>query len=316
MKYNPDIQQSTQKAFADAMVRNSGRFRNVVLLNSNMSAAAGLAAYAKGYPDRYFNFGNAVSTMFGAAAGFTARGKVPFVCSFALSASGKSWDQVRNFICGSNLNVKIIGTHAGLLRAEEGGFNQSLEDIAIMRSLPNMKVICPADARQTTKAVEAMVMDYGPTYLRLVNQPLPDLYDDQYRFTFGRGQIYKHGTDVCIFSLGIGLHMALEAANLLERDGVSAMVVNMASIKPIDADLIVECARQIPSLVTVEDHNVIGGLGSAVSEVLSDKYPARLLRIGMEGFGESGKVDDLFRKYRLDAAGIYEQVKEWIAAKN
>jgi transketolase len=315
MKYNPDIQQSTQKAFADALVRNSGRFRNVVLLNSNMSAAAGLAGFARSYPERCFNFGNAVEAMFGAAAGFTARGKVPFICSYAMAASGKSWDQVRNFICGSNLNVKIVGTHAGLLRAEEGAFHQSLEDIAIMRTLPNMKIICPADAQQTAKAVEAMVMDYGPTYLRLVNQPLPDLYDDQYRFQFGRGNIYKHGTDVCIFALGISLHMALEAAKMLDRDGIPAAVVNMSSVKPLDNDLVVECARQIPNLVTVEDHNVVGGLGSAVAEVLSERYPARVLRIGMEGFGESGKVDDLFRKYRLDAAGIYEQVKEWIVMK-
>jgi len=300
----------------DALTRNSGRFRNVVLLNGNMSAAAGLQGFQKGYPDRYFNFGNAVETMFGAAAGFAVRGKIPFICSFALSASGKSWDQVRNFICASNLNVKIVGTHAGLLRAEEGVFHQALEDIAIMRSLPNMKVVCPADATEAKKAVEAMIMDYGPTYLRLVDQPLPDLYDDQYKFQFGHAHIYKHGTDVCIFATGIGFHMALEAAGMLERESVSTMVVNMSSIKPIDSNLIVECARQIPALVTVEDHNITGGLGSAVAEVLSEKYPAKLLRIGMEGFGESGKVDDLFRKYRLDAVGIMEQVKEWIAANN
>ena len=314
MHYNPDIQQSTQRAFAEALVRNSGRFRNVVLLHSNISAAAGLSGFAKAYPDRYFNFGNAVETMFGAAAGFTARGKVPFVCSFALSASGGSWDRVRNFICSSNLNVKIAGTHAGLLRAEEGTFHQALEDIAIMRALPNMKVICPADAMETKKAVEAMIMDYGPTYLRLVNQPLPDLYDDECRFQFGRAHIYKQGSDVCIFAAGIGLHMALEAAGMLERDGISTMVVNMSSIKPLDEALVVECAKQIPNLVTVEDHNVIGGLGSAVAEVLTEKYPARVLRIGMRSYGESGKVDDLFKKYRIDAVGIMEQVKEWISA--
>ncbi len=312
MKYNPDIQHSTQRAFADALTRNSGRFRNLVLLNANTSAAAGLQSFAKAYPERYFNFGNAASTMFGAAAGFTVRGKVPFLCSFALSASGKSWEQIRNFICASNLNIKIAGTHAGLLRAEEGVFQQALEDLAIMRALPNMKVVCPADATETKKAVEAMIMDYGPTYLRLVNQPLPDLYDDEHLFQFGRAHIYKQGTDVCIFAIGVGLHMALEAANLLEREGVSTMVVNMSSIKPIDSDLVVECAKQIPNLVTVEDHNVIGGLGSAVMEVLSEKYPARVLRIGLKGVGESGKVDDLFRKYRLDAVGIMEQVKEWM----
>jgi transketolase len=313
MQYNPVVQHSTQRAFVDAMVRHSGRFRNVIMLGSNVTVSAGLQNFEKAYPGRFFNFGDAVENMFGAATGFTVRGKIPFVCSYGIAASGKSWDQVRNFICASNLNVKIIGIDSGLLRGEEGTFHQALEDIAIMRALPNMKVVCPADGNETKKVVEAMIMDYGPTYLRLVNQPLPDLYDEEgHRFVFGKGSIYKQGGDVCIFALGIGVHMALEAANLLEREGVSTMVINMASVKPLDADLIVECAKQIPNLVTVEDHNIIGGLGSAVSEVLTDRYPAKLLRIGMEGFGESGKVDDLFKKYRLDGAGIAEQVTEWM----
>ncbi len=315
MKYNPDIQHSSQKAFIDTLVRQSGKFRNVVLLAANSATAAGLANFARAYPERFFNFGNAVSTMTGAAAGFTVRGKIPFMCTYALPATGKSWDRIRNYISAANINVKIIGTHAGLLRAEEGAFQQSLEDVSLMRALPNMKVICPADAQETKSAVEAMIMDYGPTYLRLANQPLPELYDDQYRFVFGKGNIYKHGTDVCIFAVGTGMHTALEAANILERDNVSTMIINMASIKPLDSNLVVECARQIPNLVTVEDHDVIGGLGSAVAEVLCDRYPSRLLRIGMEGFGESGKVDDLFRKYRMDAVGIAEKVMAWMDAK-
>ncbi len=312
MQYNPDVQHSTQRAFIDAMVRQSGRFRNVVVLGSNVTVAAGLQNFERAYPYRFFNFGNAVTNMFGAACGFTVRGKIPFVISSGISASGKSWDQIRNFICASNLNVKIVGIDSGLLRGEEGMFQQALEDVAIMRTLPNMKVVCPADAAETTKVVEAMIMDYGPTYLRLVNQPLPALYDDGHRFVFGKGSIYKQGTDVCIFAIGVGMHMALEAANVLEREGISTMLINMPSVKPLDSDLIVECARQITNLVTVEDHNVTGGLGSAVSEVLSERYPAKLLRIGMQGFGESGKVDDLFKKYRLDGAGIAEQVKEWM----
>jgi transketolase len=311
--YNPDIQHSTQRAFVDALTRAGGRFRNLVLLNSNTVAAAGLYKFAKSYGDRFFNFGNAVDVMMGAAAGFAARGKIPFICTYALSASGKSWDQVRNYIGVSNLNVKIAGVGAGLFKAEEGVFHQPLEDVALMRAIPNMKVVCPADANETKKAVEAIMMDFGPTYLRLMDKPLPDLYGEDHLFSFGRAHIYKQGSDVCIFSYGVGLHMALEAAVLLERDGVSTMVVNMSSIKPLDSDLIVECAKQIANIVTVEDHNVIGGLGSAVAEILSDRYPAKLLRVGMKAYGESGKVDDLFRKYRLDAVGISEQVKEWMA---
>jgi transketolase len=312
MQYNPDIQQSSQKAFVDALVRSGAKFRNVVLLAGNSATAAGLNNFARAYPERFFNFGNAVDTMIGAAAGFVARGKIPFICTDSLAATGKSWDQIRNYIAAANINVKIVGTHAGLLRAEEGAFHQVLEDISIMRSLPNMKVICPADAVQTKKALEAMIMDYGPTYLRLVNQPLPDLYDDECAFQFGKASIYKHGSDLCIFAVGTGLHMALEATNILERQGISTTIVNMASVKPLDADLVAECARQIPHLVTVEDHNVIGGLGSAVSEILTDRYPSKLLRIGMEGFGESGKVDDLFSKYRLDGVGIAEKIIAWI----
>lgn len=313
MIYNPDIQQSTQKSFVDSLVRLGAKYKNIVLCNANVATAVGTQQFAKAFPDRSFNFGNGVDNMFGAAAGFVVRGKIPFLLSFALTATGKSWDQIRNYFCACNVNVKIVGSHAGLLRGEEGAFHQALEDMAIMRALPNMKVVCPADATETRKVMEAMMADYGPTYLRLVNVPLPDLYDDQYTFEFGKGHVYKQGTDVCLFAVGTALHMALDSAGVLERSGVSVMVVNMASIKPLDDALVVECARQIPHLVTVEDHSVIGGLGSAVAEVLADQYPARLLRLGMQGYGESGHVDDLFRKYRLDAVGIAEQVAQWIA---
>jgi len=311
MQYNPDVLLSTQKAFFDGLVRLGAKYRNAVLLTANQATSSGTQAFLRAFPERHFNFGNGVENMFGAATGFTVRGKIPFVSSYALSASGKSWDNIRNLICVPNINIKIIGTHAGLLRAEEGMYHQALEDIALMRSLPNMKVVCPADASEAKKVLDTVMMDYGPTYIRLVNVPLPDLYDSTYEFAFGRGHIYKTGTDVCIFSYGTALHMALEAASMLDRDGVSTMVVNMSSIDPIDKDLIEECARQIPKLVTVEDHQTVGGLGSAVAEVLCEKYPAKLLRLGMEGFGESGKVDDLFSKYQMDGVGIAEQIKAW-----
>lgn len=315
MQYNPDLLLSTQKAFLDGFVKIGAKYRNTVLLTANQATSSGTQPFLRAFPERHFNFGNGIENMFGAAAGFTIRGKVPFVVSYALSATGKSWDNIRNLICVPNITVIIIGTHAGLLRAEEGMYHQSLEDIALMRSLPDMKVVCPADATETKKVLETVMMDYGPTYIRLVNVPLPDLYDSQHQFVFGRGHIYKQGTDVCIFSYGTALHMALEAASVLDRDGISTMVVNMASIAPIDKDLIEECARQIPRLVTVEDHQTVGGLGSAVAEVLSERYPAKLLRLGMEGYGESGKVDDLFKKYRMDGSGIAERVRVWAAEK-
>jgi transketolase len=312
MIYNPDVQLSTQKAFAENLVKLGSKYKNVVVLDSNMSAVIGTQKFAKVFPDRHFNFGNAVENMYGAATGFTVRGKLPFVCAYALAATAQSSDQIRNYICYPNLNVKIVGANAGLLNGQEGATNQALEDIAMMRSLPNMKVVCPADAVETRKALEVMMLDYGPTYLRLFHLPLPELYDDAYKFVFGKGHIYKYGSDVCLLALGTAVHTSLEAAKILERAGISAMVVNMASIKPIDEDLIIECAKQVQHLFTVEDHNIIGGLGSAVSEVLCSRHPCKLVRLGMEGFGESGKIDDLYRKYHLDGQGIADQVMESI----
>ena len=309
MRFNPDIQSSTQKAFMDSMVKLGNRYKNFVVLDANVGGALGSQAFAKVFPDRHFHFGNAHQAMVAASAGFTVRGRVPFICSYAIPATGRSWDAIRNFLCYPNLNVKIVGISAGILNGEEGVTHQSLEDIAIMRSIPNMKVVCPADAVEARQALEVMMLDYGPTYLRLFHLPLPDLYDDTYKFVFGKGHIYKTGSDVCIFAVGTMVHTALDAAELLERRGVSTMVVNISSLAPIDENLIVECAKAVSHVVTVEDHQIIGGLGSAVTEVLSSNYPVKVLRLGMDGFAESGKVDDLYRKYRLDGTGIAEQIE-------
>lgn len=312
MRFHPEKQVSTQKALTETLVKLGGKYKNFVVLNANVGVPLGLQRFEKAFPERYFNFGNASHAMVGAAAGFVVRGKIPFLCSYALSASGRNWDDIRNFLCSTPLNVKIVGIHAGLLNGEEGATNQSLEDLALMRSIPGMKVLCPADAAETEKAIEVMMLDYGPTYLRLMHLPLPSIYDDQYKFVLGRGNIYKSGTDVCIFAIGTGVHTALDAAEALERQGISTMVVNMSSLAPLDEDLIVECAKAVNHVVTVEDHQINGGLGSAVCEVLTTHYPMKVLRLGMDGFAESGRVDDLFRKYGLDGVGIAERVKDWI----
>lgn len=300
---------STAKAFGDAMIKLAAKYKNVVVLDANAGRFLNLGGFARAYPDRYFNFGNAESNMIGAAAGFTVRGKIPFLCSFSMFITGRSWEQIRNAVAYPHLNVKFVGAFSGILCGEDGATYQALEDVALMRTLPNMKVACPADGVQTKQMLETMMNDYGPTYLRLANTPTVNIYDDARVFEFGRSDVYRPGTDVCIFSYGDTLHSGLRAAEMLERDGVSTMVVNLASIKPLDEALVVECARQASKLVTVEDHQIVGGLGSAVSEVLSSAYPAKVVRLGMDGFGESGKSEDLYRKYRLDAAGIYEQVK-------
>ena len=302
---------SPLKALSEAFVRAGARYKNMVILDGNSSKFLNTGSFAQIFPDRHFNFGNAEQNMISAACGFTVRGKIPVVCTSAMMASGRAWEQIRNDICYPHLNVKIIGAYPGIGGGEGGATTQALEDLAIMRVIPNMKVLCPADAIETKKMFEAMMNDYGPTYLRLHVQALPTLYDHDYRFEIGRGSIYKSGTDVCIFAMGMTVHTALEAAGLLERDGVSTMVVNISSLNPIDENLIVECVKQAHRVVTVEDHQLKGGLGSVVTEVLATHYPSKILRIGMDGFGESGKAEDLYRKYGLDGVGIYERITDY-----
>jgi transketolase len=310
MGFTSDNQNSVQRVFTETLVKLGDKYKNFVVLNANVGTPLNIQKFTKVFPERHFNFGNAGRAMVGAAAGFVARRKTPFLCSYAVAATGRGFDSIRSFLCKEQLNLKIVGINSGIFNAREGSVNQALEDMAIMRTIPNMKVVCPADSVETASAVEAMMLDYGPTYLRLMHNPLPNLYDENYNFEFGQGNIYKQGEDVCIFAIGTCVHTALDAASILERKGLSTMVVNMSSLSPFDEDLVVECARAVQYVVTVEDHNVVGGLGSAVCEVLCDKYPIKVLRLGMDGFGESGKVDDLFRKYGLDGEGIAERVLE------
>jgi transketolase len=300
---------STAKAFGDAMVKLASKYKNVVVLDANAGRFLNLGGFARAFPDRYFSFGNAESNMIGAAAGFTVRGKIPFLCSFSMFLTGRAWELIRNAVAYPHLNVKLVGAFSGILCGEDGATYQSLEDVALMRVIPNMKVVCPADGVETKQVLEAMMNDYGPTYLRLANKPTVNVYDEDRKFEFGKGHIYRPGTDICIFSYGGTFQSSLKAAEFLERDGISTMVVNLASIKPLDEALVIECAKQAARVVTVEDHQVTGGLGSAVAEALSGSYPAKVLRLGMDGFGESGKSEDLYKKYRLDAVGIYEQIK-------
>jgi len=303
---------STAKAFGDALMKLGAKYKNMVVLDANAGRSLNLAGFARAFPDRYFNFGNAESNMIGAAAGFTVRGKIPLVCSFSMFITGRAWEEIRNAVAYPLLNVKFIGAFSGILCGEDGATYQALEDVALMRAIPNMKIACPADSVQTKQVLETMMNDYGPTYLRLANSAMNNLYDDDRKFEFGKGDVYRAGTDVCIFSYGDSFHSSLRAAEILERDGVSTMVVNLASLKPLDEALVIECAKQASHVFTIEDHQVGGGLGSAVAEVLTTSYPCKLTRLGMDGFGESGKAEDLYKKYRLDPLGIYEQVRDLI----
>lgn len=312
MHYTTGEQIATRTAFGDALAKFGGRNKKVVVFDADLSGSLRTKKFSKLYPDRHFNFGVAESNMVNTAAGMALRGKIPFACSFAVFVTGRPWEHIRNSICYPNLNVKLVGSHAGILTGEDGATHQALEDIAIMRALPNMKVVSPADAVETYSMINELLKDFGPVYIRLGRGKVPVIYGKDHTFRIGYGDMLTYGEDVCLIATGATVHSCLEAAKLLEKEGVRAMVINMSTIKPIDRKLIIDGARKTNMMVTVEDHTTIGGLGSAVSEVLTEEYPTTLHRIGMDDrFGESGKPADLYKKYGLDAQGVCTRVLEW-----
>jgi len=312
MIYQVSEKVATREAFGAAISKFGGRFKNVIVLDADLSSSLKTDKFAKIYPERYLNFGIAEANMVTSAAGMAIRGKVPFACSFAMFVTGRAWEFVRNSVCYPNLNVKLVGSHAGILTGEDGATHQALEDIAIMRAIPNMKVICPADANETYMAVEEIIKDFGPTYLRLGRASLPIIYDANHKFKIGYADILTFGEDLCIFATGPLVHSSLEAAKKLKERDIHATVVNISTIKPLDEKLVIDCAKKCKVVVCAEDHGIIGGLGSAVMEVLSENYPKKVYRIGMEKFGESGKPKDLYKKYGFDAEGVYNKILEFL----
>ncbi|MBN1494352.1 transketolase family protein [Candidatus Peregrinibacteria bacterium] len=312
MIYKLNDKVATREAFGAAILKFGGKFKNVIVLDADLASSLKTQKFAQIYPERYLNFGIAESNMVTAAAGMAIRGKVPFACSFAIFATGRAWEFIRNAVCYPNLNVKIVGSHAGVLTGEDGATHQALEDIAIMRAIPNMKVICPADANEAYLAVEEIIKDFGPTYLRLGRASLPVIYDSSHKFKIGYADILTFGEDICIFATGPLVHSCLEAAKKLKERDIHTTVVNISTIKPLDEKLVIDCAKKCKIIVTAEDHQITGGLGSAVMEVLSENYPKQVHRIGMEKFGESGKPEDLYKKYGLDAEGVYSRLSEWL----
>lgn len=300
---------ATRAAFGEAIAELGAKYRNIMVLDADLASSTKTLKFAQAFPSRHFNIGIAEQNMMSIAAGMAIKGKIPFACTFAIFATGRAWEQIRNGIAYPNLNVKVVGSHSGIMTGEDGATHQALEDIAVMRAIPNMKVFCPADAYETKAVIASMCEDFGPVYLRLGRSAVPVLYDEKYRFKPGKGDVLRDGTDVTIFAVGSTVSRALSAAEILESQGVSARVCNMCSIKPIDEDLILESARTTKKLFSVEDHQIIGGLGSAIAEVLAEAGSGiPLKRIGMHKFGESGKDEDLYRKYGLDAEGIVKVV--------
>ncbi|MBQ2777845.1 MAG: transketolase family protein [Peptococcaceae bacterium] len=307
---------ATRDAYGEALAELGAVNENIVVLEADLSKSTKTSDFKKVYPERHFNMGIAEQNMLGVAAGFAAAGKVPFASSFAVFATGRAYDQIRNSIAYPNLNVKIAATHAGLTVGEDGGSHQMLEDIALMRALPNMTVIVPADGIETKQAVKAAAEYEGPVYIRMGRPKVPVLFGDDYKFEIGKGVVLKEGTDVTLVGTGIMVSKAVEAAELLAAEGISAAVVNISTIKPLDAELIIAQAKKTGAIVTCEEHNIYGGLGSAVAEVLVENCPVPMTRVGVaDQFGESGLPDELLEKHGLTAANIAAQAKAVIAKK-
>ena len=307
---------ATRDAYGQALAELGALNDKVVVLDADLSKSTKTNDFKKVYPERFFNMGIAEQNLLGTAAGFAAAGKIPFASSFAVFAVGRAYDQIRNSIAYPKLNVKIAATHAGLTVGEDGGSHQMLEDIALMRALPNMTVIVPADGVETKQVIMAAAEYNGPVYIRLGRPKVPVLFDETYKFEIGKGVVLKEGTDVTLVATGIMVSKAVEAAEALAAEGISAAVVNISTIKPLDNALITEIAQKTGAVVTCEEHNIYGGLGSAVAEVLVENCPVPMARVGVEdSFGESGLPDQLLEKYGLTAANIADKAKAVIARK-
>lgn len=301
---------ATRNAYGDALKKLGEINKNVVVLDADLSGSTMTKTFKASFADRFFNMGIAEQNMMGAAAGFAIAGKIPFASTFAIFGAGRAFEIVRNSICYPKLNVKIAVTHAGISVGEDGGSHQAIEDIAIMRSIPNMTVIVPADALETEKAIFAAAEYNGPCYLRMARPATRIITTDSTPFQIGKANILKEGNEVCIFATGILVPEALETAEMLEKDGISTTVVNIHTIKPIDRETIVAMAKKHKKLISFEEHSIIGGLGSAISEVLTEEYPAQLIKVGVnDTFGESGTVEELMEKYGLTAKGLYNKIK-------
>jgi transketolase len=305
---------SLRVAYGEALVKLGKENDKVVALDADLAHATMSASFAEAFPDRFFNMGIAEANMMCAAAGFAHTGYIPFASTFALFGSGRAYEQIRNSIAYTNTNVKFGFSHSGLSVGEDGGSHQSIEDIALMREMPNMTVFVPCDPTETEKAVFAAAKINGPVYIRVARPVCEDITTADTPFIPGKANIMKDGSDVCIISMGLMIPIALEAAKLLEAEGISAAVVNMHTVKPIDAETILEMNAKCKGIVTAEEHSVIGGLGSAVAEVLAGHDGAKFARVGIQDkFGKSGKPNELFAAYGLTAENIAAKCKETLA---
>jgi transketolase len=308
--------ESTRVEYGKTLAKLGAEYPDIVVLDADLSGSTQTKHFAQAFPDRFFNMGIAEQDLMGAAAGLALGGKIPFASTFAMFATGRAWEQIRQTIAYGNVNVKIVASHGGVTVGEDGGSHQALEDLALMRILPNMVVLAPADGPET-RAMTRWAANYqGPVYMRTGRMALPVIYDDHYQFQLGRGSILREGRDVTLIGLGVMVQACLEAADLLAAEGLTAQVVNLSCLKPLDWELIVACARKTGAVVTAEEHMVTGGLGSAVSEVLGEHYPVPLQRVGLrDTFGLSGKPELLLQHFGLTAADIAASARQLLAKK-
>lgn len=308
--------QATREAYGKALLELGKKHSDVVVLDADLSKSTKTADFAKTFPDRFINAGIAEQNMIGMASGLAAAGKVVFASSFAIFAVGRAFEQVRNSVAYARLNVKICATHSGITVGEDGGSHQSVEDIALMRSVPNMTVIVPADGVSAAKAVDAVYENEGPAYLRLGRPSVPIIYDDNFDLTIGKAVELRKGKDCTVIACGIMLSKSLEAAEILSSQGIEVSVVDMHTIKPIDKEMVERKAKESGAILTVEEHSILGGLGSAVCEIVCEKYPVLVKRMGLnDTFGQSGKPDELLQHYGLTVDNIVQNVKELLKNK-
>ena len=308
---------ATRQSYGEALAELGRENENVVVLDADLSGATKTSIFAKKFPNRFFDIGIAEQDMMGTAVGLSTFGKIPYVSTFAVFAAGRAYDQVRNSIAHTNANVKICATHAGITVGEDGATHQMLEDIGMMRALPNMLVLSTSDDVQTKWIIKEISKVNSPVYVRLSRFATPVIYDEQFmmenniEFKIGKGIQFGDGTDASIIATGITVAEALKAQEILRKEGINVRVIDMHTIKPIDQELIIKCAKETSKIITVEDHSIIGGLGTAVCEVLAEKYPTKVIRMGINDvFGESGKAEELIKKYKIDGASIVETVKQ------
>lgn len=308
---NLDKKIATRQSYGEALLELGRENKDIVVLDADLSGATKTKLFAKEFSERFFDMGISEQDMMSTAAGMSTMGKIPYASTFAVFAAGRAYDQIRNSICYPKLNVKICATHAGITVGEDGATHQMLEDISMMRTLPNMTVISTSDDTQTKWAVKEISKIQGPVYLRLSRLATPVIYDENEKFEIGKGKQFGNGTDATVIATGVTVIEALKAKEELAKEGIDIRVVDMHTIKPIDKEIIIKSAKETNKIITIEDHNIIGGLGTAVCEVLSEEYPKKVVRMGIKDeFGTSGKAEELMKHFKITSKYIVEEIKK------